>query len=98
MSQSKISLRAGAIINYLNKEYGNPHTRYSYHNGGKKYSRVIITRFGVNVLYCFVDNNTGDIYPPRNWKSPNRQHIFGNSDEPELCCDVFGVFKDLLKK
>ena len=45
---------------------------------GRKYSKIALSTGGI---YCFVENDSGDIYKASSWKAPAK-HVRGNINDP----------------
>jgi hypothetical protein len=44
---------------------------------GPRYTRVVAERWSQKSVYCFIDNETGDVLKAANWKAPAK-HARGN--------------------
>ena len=75
------------FIAWLNERFGK---EYNFKiEGGKKYFKISHTIGTQKTVYCFVDIE-GNIYLPASWKAPAKP-ARGHIDNPELCCDRYGI-------
>lgn len=61
---------------YETKHYPGSDTSFIVAEPGRKYIKLVVTRFGSRSVYCFLDRS-GNIYKAANWKAPAK-HIRGS--------------------